>query len=82
VREANYHADIFAFGVALYETLNGKRAFSGASVVDVLSAILKDGPRELSGTIAKLSLARKDCAALFGYARALACWRASLAATK
>ena len=33
-------SDIFSFGVVLYETLTGKRAFSGASSVDVMHAII------------------------------------------
>ena len=35
-------ADIWAFGVVLYEILTGRRAFSGEDVSDTLAAILRD----------------------------------------
>jgi TolB-like protein len=40
-------ADIFAFGCVLYELLGGRPAFSGATTLDVLSAILRDTPAPL-----------------------------------
>lgn len=42
-------ADIFAAGCILYEMLAGKRAFEGASCVDVLYAVLHFDPSPLSG---------------------------------
>ncbi len=45
---ADHHADIFALGVVLYEMLAGQRAFNGDTAVDVMSAILKEDPPELS----------------------------------
>ncbi|MDQ3686741.1 MAG: protein kinase [Acidobacteriota bacterium] len=53
--EADHRADIFAFGVILYEMLSGKRTFSGESAIEVMNAILKDEPPELSETNAKIS---------------------------
>ena len=47
-QEADHHADIFAFGTILYEMLAGQRAFTGESPADVMSAILKEEPPELS----------------------------------
>ncbi len=44
---ADARSDIFSFGAILYEMLSGKKAFSGATSADVLSAILKDEPPEL-----------------------------------
>ncbi len=54
-QEADHRADIFAFGVILYEMLAGKRAFNGASVADLMSAILKEEPPELREANAKVA---------------------------
>jgi serine/threonine protein kinase/Tol biopolymer transport system component len=37
-------ADIWAFGVVLYEMLTGKQAFRGETVTDVLAAVVKEEP--------------------------------------
>ena len=37
-------ADIWAFGVVLYELLTGRRAFSGGSVTDILAGVLRAEP--------------------------------------
>src|SRR6185436_885032 len=54
-QEADHRADIFSFGMILYEMLSGRRAFNGASVADLMSAILKDDPPDLSEINAKIS---------------------------
>lgn len=54
-QETDHRSDIFSFGMILYEMLSGKRAFSGAWLADVMSAILKEDPPELSETNAKVS---------------------------
>jgi eukaryotic-like serine/threonine-protein kinase len=41
-------ADIFALGAVMYEMVSGRRAFDGISAADVVSAILKEDPPELS----------------------------------
>ncbi len=47
-RPADYRSDIFAFGVILWEIISGNRPFHGDSAVEVMHAILKDDPPELS----------------------------------
>jgi hypothetical protein len=37
-------ADIWAFGVVLYEMLTGQRLFKGETISDTLAAVLKEGP--------------------------------------
>src|SRR3954467_1881932 len=49
-KHADSRSDIFAFGAILYEMLSGKRAFHGDSAADIMSAILKEDPPELSET--------------------------------
>ena len=41
-------SDIFSFGAILYEMLSGRRAFSGDSAVETMSAILKADPPDLT----------------------------------
>jgi eukaryotic-like serine/threonine-protein kinase len=43
-KTADRRADIWSFGVVLYEMLSGKPAFSGESVSDTLAAVLKLEP--------------------------------------
>jgi serine/threonine protein kinase/Tol biopolymer transport system component len=52
---ADHRADIFSFGVILYEMLSGKRTFGGESAIEVMNAILKEEPPELCETNAKIS---------------------------
>src|SRR5215831_10568160 len=46
--EVDHRSDIFAFGAILYEMLYGRRAFQGASAVEVMNEILKEEPPEIS----------------------------------
>src|SRR5215468_1766817 len=54
-QEADHRADIFSFGVILYEMLSGRRAFGGDSTVEVMNAILKEEPPGLGEMNAKIS---------------------------
>src|ERR1017187_6279168 len=47
----DHRSDLFSFGVVLYEMLGGKRAFAGASSVEVMNAILKEEPPELPASV-------------------------------
>jgi Tol biopolymer transport system component len=49
-KTADARSDIFSFGAILYEALSGKRAFTGDSAADTMSAILREDPPELSVT--------------------------------
>lgn len=40
-------SDVFSFGAVLYEMLSGRRAFAGGSMVDILSAVVRDEPAPL-----------------------------------
>ncbi len=46
---ADARADLFSFGVVLFEMLTGKRAFARATASDTMAAILRDDPPELEG---------------------------------
>ncbi len=43
-RHADRRSDIFSFGAVLYEMLTGQRAFAGATLPDVLEAVVKSDP--------------------------------------
>ncbi|MBS1813186.1 MAG: protein kinase [Acidobacteria bacterium] len=47
-QDLDHRSDIFSFGIILYEMLSGRRAFTGEMMADVMSAITRDDPPELS----------------------------------
>jgi eukaryotic-like serine/threonine-protein kinase len=50
-KEADSRTDIFALGATLYEMATGKRAFSGSTRASLISAILRDEPKPVSGIL-------------------------------
>jgi dipeptidyl aminopeptidase/acylaminoacyl peptidase len=48
--DADARADIFSFGAVLFEMLSGRRAFSGATAVETMNAILNEDPGETSAS--------------------------------
>jgi eukaryotic-like serine/threonine-protein kinase len=53
-------ADIWAFGVVLYEMLAGERLFKGEDIPEILAAVLKEEPR-LDGMPAKVRPLLRRC---------------------
>lgn len=54
-QEADHRADIFSFGLILYEMLAGRPAFEGESSAETMAAIAKEEPPELSESNPKIS---------------------------
>ena len=55
--EADARSDIFSFGTVLWEMLSGRVAFERDSAVEIMSAILKEDPPELSAINESVPLA-------------------------
>ncbi|HWQ36715.1 MAG TPA: protein kinase [Blastocatellia bacterium] len=53
-QDLDSRSDIFSFGIILYEMLSGQRPFAGESQVEVMNAILKSEPPDLSEAKAKI----------------------------
>ncbi len=56
--EADLRADIFAFGVVLYEMLAGMRPFRGNSAAETMSSVLTHEPPELPASVGAPGLER------------------------
>jgi serine/threonine protein kinase len=61
-KQVDKRADIWAFGVVLYEMVTGKRAFHGETTSDILAGVLKEEP-EWSRTPAKVRPLLRRCLA-------------------
>src|SRR5262245_10584414 len=59
-RPVDKRADIWAFGVVLYELLTGKQPFQGEDTSEVLAAVLKEEP-EWDGVLTKVQGLLKAC---------------------
>ena len=78
-KDVDKRADIWAFGVVLYEMLTGKRLFEGETISDTLAAVLKEQPdrsahrRKCSGCCgaAWRKIRRSGCAISAGWS---CCW--------
>jgi serine/threonine-protein kinase len=63
-KELDARTDIWSFGCVLYEALTGKQAFRGATITEVLAAVLEREPDWAAlpaGTSARLVLLLKRC---------------------
>ncbi|HYM13480.1 MAG TPA: protein kinase, partial [Bryobacterales bacterium] len=54
-RPTDHRSDLFTLGAILYEMLGGRRAFRGESAVEVMNAILREDPPDLSETSRSVS---------------------------
>ena len=43
-RQADRRADVWAFGVVVYEMLTGRQAFAGETISDTLASVMRDEP--------------------------------------
>jgi eukaryotic-like serine/threonine-protein kinase len=49
-KDLDHRSDIFSFGIVLHEMLSGRRPFGGDSAIEVMNAILKEAPPELTAS--------------------------------
>ncbi len=59
-KPVDHRSDIFSFGAILYEMLTGRRAFTGESEADTMTAVLREEPAEARLEGAGIPLAYRD----------------------
>lgn len=50
-KEVDACSDVFSFGAVLYEMLSGGPAFTGGSMIEILSAVIRDQPAPLNAPL-------------------------------
>jgi TolB-like protein/Tfp pilus assembly protein PilF len=58
-KKLDSRSDIFSFGAVLYEMLSGNRAFGGDTILQVLTALLRDDPPPLTSSDALYGVIRR-----------------------
>ena len=75
---ADRRADIWSFGVILYEMIAGRRAFSGDTVADTLAKVIEREPDFASSRRRRRPRSRGCSSAAWSRARASACRRSAM----
>ena len=50
-RDVDHRTDVFSLGVVIYEMVTGQRPFTGETPADLISSILRDSPKPVTGKV-------------------------------